>query len=253
MLPTSKLRHGLARIRAALPAVALLALLAPSAFSGTVTLQNAAATFSQSSPSSQPVSTAIDGVFTPGNGWGIYGWSSSPPPIAVFQTVTNQGFVGGTLFTFNLYQDYDWHSIGDFRLSITQDGRANWGADGLDTSGAWTVLNPLTAVATNGPTLAIQADASILASGTDPTSTVYTVTAWTNLTAITGIRLETLTNASLPGGGPGRNGNGNFVLTEITVSDEISNGSSVPEPGTLGTLAIALGGFAAVMRKRLAR
>jgi len=252
VLPISKLRHGLARIRAALPAVALLALLAPSAFSGTVTLQNAAATFSQSG---QPVSAAIDGVITLGsaNGWAISGANGVSPQTAVFQTAADQGFTGGTLFTFDLYQYYDQHSIGDFRLSITQDGRASWGADGLDTSGTWIVLNPLTAVATNGPTLAIQADASILASGTLPSSTVYTVTAWTNLTAITGIRLETLSNASLPDGGPGRAGNGNFILSEITVSDQPSGGSSVPEPGTLSTLAIALGGFAVVMRKRLAR
>jgi len=181
---------------------------------------------SQSSPSSEPVSEAIDGVITlgSGNGWAIT-VGRALRRRSRFSDGHRSRIRGGTLFTFNLYQYYGYHSIGDFRLSITQDDRTIWGADGLDISGAWTVLNPLTAVATNGPTLAIQADASILASGTDPTSTVYTVTAWTNLTAITGIRLETLTDASLPGGGPGRNSNGNFVLSEITVSDEFSNGS----------------------------
>jgi len=151
--------------------------------------------------------------------------------------------VGGTLFTFNLYQDYDNHPSA-IPASITQDGRAIWGADGLDTSGAWTVLNPLTAVATNGPTLAIQADASILASGTLPSSTVYTVTAWTNLTAITGIRLETLTNASLPGGGPRPERERQLRSDRDHRQRRGLKWSSVPEPGTLGTLAIALGGFA---------
>ena len=80
---------------------------------------------------------------------------------------------------------------------------------------------------------------------------MYTVTASTLLTGITGIRLDVLQNPSLPFDGPGRQPtNGNFVLSEFTVD---AQGSSIPEPGTLGTLAAALSGFGVLLRKRLAR
>lgn len=46
---------------------------------------------------------------------------------------------------------------------------------------------------------------------------VYTLTAPTALTSITGIRLEALPDASLPAGGPGRADNGNFVVNELEV------------------------------------
>ena len=45
--------------------------------------------------------------------------------------------------------------------------------------------------------------------------TVYTVNADTKLSGITGVRLELLADDKLPKKGPGRNDDGNFVLTEL--------------------------------------
>jgi hypothetical protein len=91
-------------------------------------------------------------------------------------------------------------------------------------------LTPLTALASNGATLSIQGDNSILASGTSPTESVYTITAATPLTSITGLRLQVLEDPSLPANGPGRQPtNGNFVLQEL----EVDAVNVVPEPGSL--------------------
>lgn len=213
---------------------------------------NATATYSQNYLGYYPPSLAIDGVIYTDGGWAIYNPNGMSPQTAVFQTVVDQGLVGGTLFTFNLYQEYYYHSIGDFRLSVTQDDRSSY-ADGLAVGGNvaanWIVLDPLTAIATNGAILTIEGDGSILASGNDPIDTVYTVTASTTLTGITGFRLETLQNSSLPVGGPGRYWvNGNFVLSEFTVN---ADPASVPEPGTLSMLGAALLCLGALSRKRL--
>jgi tetratricopeptide (TPR) repeat protein len=83
---------------------------------------------------------------------------------------------------------------------------------------AWTVLNPVEMKSHGGATLTRLADGSVLASGTNPDRDVYTLTARTDLRRITGIRLEALTDPSLPQGGPGRFGNGNFHLNELLVS-----------------------------------
>jgi hypothetical protein len=82
----------------------------------------------------------------------------------------------------------------------------------------WTVLTPASAKATTkGAVLTIQPDGSILASGKNETPETYRVSARTALTGITAIRLELLTDPSLPSRGPGRASNGNFVLNELRV------------------------------------
>jgi hypothetical protein len=81
----------------------------------------------------------------------------------------------------------------------------------------WSVLQPATAKAAKGSVLTVQPDRSVLASGKNPTPEIYTVTASTKLTGITAIRLEVLTDPSLPAQGPGRAPNGNFVLNELRV------------------------------------
>jgi hypothetical protein len=60
-------------------------------------------------------------------------------------------------------------------------------------------------------------DNSILVNGPNPDKDTYTVTFTTKLANITGLRLEVLPDDSLPAKGPGRAGNGNFVLHEMTV------------------------------------
>ncbi|MGA2255872.1 MAG: hypothetical protein ABSG53_14595, partial [Thermoguttaceae bacterium] len=82
----------------------------------------------------------------------------------------------------------------------------------------WTVLAPSRAVSAGGATLTKEADGSILASGKNPSPDTYTVTADTNLKEITGIRLEIIADPRLPSQGPGRAYNGNFALSEFSVT-----------------------------------
>lgn len=82
----------------------------------------------------------------------------------------------------------------------------------------WTPLEVTTAKSANGASLTISPDGSVLVSGTNPATDVYTLTARTPLERITAIRLEALPDPSLPGKGPGRAGNGNFVLNHLQVT-----------------------------------
>ncbi|WP_422926328.1 DUF1549 domain-containing protein [Singulisphaera sp. PoT] len=83
-------------------------------------------------------------------------------------------------------------------------------------SGRWQVLNPTSVQATGGTVLTKEADASIVATGANDKS-VFTIVAETDLTGITGVRLEALSDDRSPRRGPGRAGDGNFVLTEVEV------------------------------------
>lgn len=196
-----------------------------------VALQNATATFSQTSFGGDPVGQAIDGSLGDHNGWAIYEGptdccgalpGNTNPQIAVFETTSDISVAGGASLTFTLQQLFyiGTHNLGRFRLSATTDARSEF-ADGLTTGGdvtaAWTVLTPMTANSTNGQTLTILGDDSILAGGANPQTSTYTVTAFTPLAGITGFRLEILADGSFPDSGPGRNSNGNFVLTEFQV------------------------------------
>ncbi len=87
----------------------------------------------------------------------------------------------------------------------------------LESTSPWTILEPSQATSLSGATLSRQKDGSILAGGRNPRSDTYTVTAHTDLAGITAIRLEVLTDPSLPMMGPGRASNGNFALNEFQV------------------------------------
>ena len=80
----------------------------------------------------------------------------------------------------------------------------------------WTILDPEKHVSTNGATLTKEADLSIFVSGAEG-KTKYEVEARTDLKNITGIRLELPADDRLPGKGPGRAQNGNYVLSDLTV------------------------------------
>ncbi len=81
----------------------------------------------------------------------------------------------------------------------------------------WTVLEPASVKTANGSVPATLPDRSVRFGGKRPAVDVYTVTAHTDLRAITGVRLEVLTDASLPLKGPGRQDNGNLHLNEFRV------------------------------------
>ncbi len=81
----------------------------------------------------------------------------------------------------------------------------------------WKTIEPKSLEAIGGAVLSRQPDGSILAGAKSPYQSVYTITTETELTDITGLRLEVLPTDSLPNHGPGRAPDGNFVLTEIEV------------------------------------
>ena len=76
---------------------------------------------------------------------------------------------------------------------------------------------PSTVADTNKATFQIGPDASVLASGSDEGGVISFV-AETDLGVITGLRLEALTDPSLPHQGPGRSEDGNFVINELVVT-----------------------------------
>ena len=73
-------------------------------------------------------------------------------------------------------------------------------------------------------------DGSVLFTPPGPERSDVTVSFTTTLTNITQLRLEALTHDSLPSQGPGRTPHGNFVLSEITVSQAPLNSSAVTGP-----------------------
>lgn len=237
----------------------LVAFAASNAWCAQVNLQNSTATYSQADYGGFVVSQAIDGILTSDlNGWAIarppnynYGATATQAETAVFETSENFGTSAGTSLTFSMYffHSNPGHNLGNFRLSVTADDRSTF-ADSLSTGGDvtanWTVLNPLSATSTGGAILGISPDGSILASGPNPATSIYTITAETFLAGITGFRLEALDNPSLPFTGPGRfPNNGNFILDEFVIDAQ-----PVPVPGALSLFAV---GLAFIARQAMAK
>jgi hypothetical protein len=81
----------------------------------------------------------------------------------------------------------------------------------------WRVLDPTELSATSGAKLEKLPDGSIFATGENKNG-VLTIIAETDLTDLTGVRLEVLTDDRLPNKGPGRAADGNFVLNEFELT-----------------------------------
>jgi mono/diheme cytochrome c family protein len=88
---------------------------------------------------------------------------------------------------------------------------------------SWTVLEPVEASSANGTRVLIQGnDFSIIATtsaGPKPGGDTYTVSFKTVLKGMTAFRLEARTFEELPKGGPGRDPEGGFVVSEMVVKD----------------------------------
>lgn len=79
----------------------------------------------------------------------------------------------------------------------------------------WQPLAIEQATAANGSQLTVRADNTVLAGGENPQNESYTVVAKGVGSPILAVRLDALSDPSLPANGPGRAPNGNFVLTEV--------------------------------------
>jgi hypothetical protein len=99
----------------------------------------------------------------------------------------------------------------------TQGELETWERERAERKVDWKLLDPRTFVSAGGATLTRQADGSLLAGGYRPDRDTYTITATVPLTTLTAVRLEVLTDPSLPRIGPGRQDNGNLHLSEFQV------------------------------------
>jgi hypothetical protein len=98
--------------------------------------------------------------------------------------------------------------------------RGQWESDVRASLNAWTALKPAAVTSDMQVTFKIGDDATVLtennpASGVDTTR----ITAKAAMPAVTAIRIEALADPTFPANGPGRGSNGNFVLTEVRVTD----------------------------------
>lgn len=107
--------------------------------------------------------------------------------------------------------------------------QAKWETEIKSADQNWTVLQPDQFTSKGGATLKVLPDASILAGDKNPQADRYTIEAKTKLTGITAVRIEVLNDASLPKGGPGRDPDGNFFLSDFEVQAVPADGSGRAE------------------------
>ena len=97
------------------------------------------------------------------------------------------------------------------------------------TQQPWTPLTPDSMQALSGTQLKTRADGAVLATGPNPATETYTLQFSKLPAGVTALRIEVLPDDSLPQKGPGRAGNGNFVLSELTAKVRTAAGEqSVP-------------------------
>ncbi|MFT5526099.1 MAG: cytochrome c553, partial [Pirellulaceae bacterium] len=97
---------------------------------------------------------------------------------------------------------------------------AAWDANRKDeplTSG-WSDAAMVEFKSAGGATLTKLADGSVLASGANPALDTYNLVLHSSVRSISALRIETKADKSLPQGGPGRAGNGNFALSNLKVT-----------------------------------
>lgn len=212
-----------------------IASLAAAAFSlfaaqaGAVTFSAASATFAQSFDAAWMAAKAIDGSITnaAGDGWAIFdntnAATSSQTALFTLQTPLA---AGAYTLTYTLSQIYGTnHVLDTFSLAYTT-------AAGPVLASAQTLVSISSATSSAGAILTASGG-NIDASGTLPATDIYTIVASINAGApVTGLFLNAIDNAGV---GPGRQANGNFVLTEFQVS-----AAPVPEPAQLVMLAVGL-------------
>jgi hypothetical protein len=94
----------------------------------------------------------------------------------------------------------------------------------------WQPLKPTSYESAGGATMKLLPDNSILATGKNPQADTYTIDAKVDATKITAVRLEVLPDASLPHGGPGRDSEGNFFLSDFDVEVASVDKSDAKQP-----------------------
>lgn len=117
-----------------------------------------------------------------------------------------------------------WQSKLNDDSDAAKEKQRAWEQSVLDAGNTWQPLHPDRAESSGGSALKVNADGSVLASGTNPESDTYTIEAKAPIGDITALRLEALPDTSLPRGGPGRDYYGNFMIRKVTLE-----GASIKE------------------------
>jgi len=109
--------------------------------------------------------------------------------------------------------------LADFERTALPARFAQWEkAGGLSTTApTWLILAAKELRSAGGTTFRALPDGSHLATGKNADFDTYTFIAETDLTGITGFRIEALADPSMVRSGPGRASNGNFDLTDLRV------------------------------------
>ncbi|HLW79319.1 MAG TPA: PSD1 and planctomycete cytochrome C domain-containing protein, partial [Terriglobia bacterium] len=111
--------------------------------------------------------------------------------------------------------------------------QVKWEEDLKRDESSFTVLRPTEMKSAGGASLKLLDDGSVLAGGKNPNADTYVLQARTDRTGITGVRIEALSDPSLPEGGPGRDPEGNFFLSDFEVeaspADEAPAGQTAAE------------------------
>lgn len=92
----------------------------------------------------------------------------------------------------------------------------------------WFAITPSKSESAGGGKIEIKSDQSLLISGTKPDKDTYSLVLTNLPVPVHGFRLEALPDGSLPGKGPGRATNGNFVVTEVVARIERADGKVEP-------------------------
>ena len=120
-----------------------------------------------------------------------------------------------------------------------------WESSLPTTAPRWVPMTPIGAASAEGATPTIRPDGSIAFNGVRPAADIYTINLRSDLAGITALRIEALVDDGLPGKGPGRADNGNFVLCEVSARAAPRDGeASTPVPLQNPSADFAQEGFA---------
>lgn len=115
-------------------------------------------------------------------------------------------------------------SVLDTETPELESAQAKWEGEMRAAEGEWTVLVPSHVTSQGGATLTLLPDHSVLASGKNPDADTYIFNASTDRSGITGVRLEVVGDPSFPNGGPGRDPDGNFFLSDFELEARPADG-----------------------------
>ncbi len=127
-----------------------------------------------------------------------------------------------------LKQAAETRDVGQLQTITLQQAVTKWEAEQGTGKPSWTPLQIDTLLTTEGTELKPSPEQLIEATGPRPATENCIITGRTSLSEINGLRLEVFRDDKLPMGGPGRNDNGNFHLSEIVI-EHIPADQSTPQ------------------------